>query len=32
MLDPKMMHELALLIFAVANLINSIWPQGLGKQ
>ena len=31
MLDPKMMHELVLLIFAIANFINSIWPKGLGK-
>jgi hypothetical protein len=28
-LDPAMVHELALFVFALATLIKAIWPNGI---
>ena len=29
-LTPAMVHELALLVFALAALVKAIWPNGIG--
>jgi hypothetical protein len=30
-LTPAMLHELALLVYALAILIKVIWPNGIGR-
>ena len=31
LMNPAMVHELALLVYAVAALVKAIWPDGSGR-